>query len=388
MINLAVFFGGRAAEHDVSIITGTQFIENADKSKYKIIPVYISRTGEWYTGDILADAKFYLNPDFTKKGIEKVFLLPIAGSKGLLKKTAFGMKTVAEIDVAAIAMHGMHGEDGTLQGLFELADLPYTSAGVVGSAVGMDKIVMKAAFKGMDVPALDCVYFERHEYEKEPGISLQKIEEAFSYPVIVKPANQGSSIGITKAANQSELKAGIELACKYDRRILVEPAIEDLTEINCAVIGEGANACTSFLEQPITAKDVLDFSEKYLKGPGASKGMKSLERILPAQLPKEKEEEIKTYALEIFKGFDLKGVVRIDFMIDNKADQVYANEVNTIPGSFAFYLFEPAGLPYGKMIDRLVEGAFTRYKEKAQSNFAYDSEILQKIGVGAKGAKR
>ncbi|MGI6664654.1 MAG: D-alanine--D-alanine ligase family protein [Christensenellaceae bacterium] len=389
MINLAVFFGGRTAEHDVSVITGTQFIENADPKKYNIIPVYISRTGEWFTGDVLKKASFYLNPDFSKKGIEKVILSPVAGSRDLLKKTTFGMKSVAQIDVAAIAMHGMHGEDGTLQGLFELADIPYTSAGVTGSAVGMDKIIMKAAFKGMGIPVLDCVYFERKEYEEDKSATISRIEETFSYPLIIKPANLGSSIGISKATDGEELANGIEVAIRYDRRILVEPAIDALKEINCAVVGLGADAKTSLLEQPVSTKEVLDFSEKYLKGAGASKGMKSLDRILPAQLPEETEEAIKEYSLAIFKGFDMKGVVRIDYMIDEETGLVYANEVNTIPGSFAFYLFEPAGLPYAALIDELVEHALRRYREKAESNFAFDSEILKKVGSGTKsGAKQ
>ncbi len=387
MINLAVFFGGRTSEHDVSIITGTQLIENADKSKYRIQPVYISREGEWYTGTPLADAKFYLNPDLNRKGIDKVFLSPAAGSRELIKKTAFGFRPVFFIDVAVIAMHGMHGEDGTLQGLFELADLPYTSAGITGSAAGMDKIVMKAAFKGLGIPVLDCVYFERTEYLKDKDAVLAKVENTSPYPVIVKPANLGSSIGISRAADRPSLIQGIEVAISYDRRILVEPAITDLTEINCAVLGEGGDALPSLLEQPVSAKAVLDFSEKYLKG-AAAKGMKSLDRILPAKLPKETEEAIKTYSLEIFKGLDMKGVVRIDFMIDNANHKLYANEVNTIPGSMAFYLFEPAGIPYPKLIDRLVDVALKRHEEKLATNFAFDSEILKKIGKGTKAGTK
>ncbi len=383
MINLAVFFGGRTAEHDVSIITGTQFIENADKTKYNIIPVYISREGYWYTGKPLANAHFYLKADLSMKGIDRVILSPEAGSRELIKKTAFGIKTVAKIDVVALAMHGMHGEDGTLQGLMELADIPYTSAGVTGSSAGMDKILSKAAFKGLGIPCLDCVYFERQEYQDNPQKIINKIEQAFTYPVIVKPANLGSSIGIKKAHDQTELEEAIDLALNYDRRILVERAIQDLKEINCAVLGDGSQAVTSFLEQPLSKGEILDFADKYLPENGESKGMKSLDRILPAQLPLEMEKKIKEYALEIFKGFDMKGVVRIDFMIDNATNEIYANEVNTIPGSFAFYLFEPAGLPYKKMIDRLVDGAIQRHQEKSKSNYAFDSAILQKIDTGS-----
>ena len=384
MLNLAVFFGGRTAEHDVSIITGTQFIENADTQKYHIIPVYISREGLWYTGEALADAKFYLHPDLSRKGISRVWLSPEAGSRELMKKTAFGVKAVERIDVAAIAMHGMHGEDGTLQGLFELADIPYTSAGVGGSSAGMDKILSKAAFKGLGVPCLDAVYFERSEYEASKEDIARRVEEAFSYPVIVKPANLGSSIGIQKAHDRAELMDALALAASYDRRILVEPAIEKLREINCAVLGNGAEAQTSLLEQPLSKGEILDFADKYLPTQGGSKGMKSLDRILPAKLPEETEAEIK--------ALGCNGVSRIDFMIDEATGKVYANEVNTIPGSFAFYLFEPAGLPYRQLIDRLVEGAQKRYREKSESKYAFDSAILQKVDMnslktpGLKGA--
>ena len=387
MINLAVFFGGRTAEHDVSIITGTQFIENADKSKYNILPIYISRKGEWYYGKQLADARFFLNPDFSQKGIEKVFFFPEAGARMLYKRGRFGLKEVEMIDVAAFAMHGMHGEDGTLQGLFELADMPYTSAGVTGSAVGMDKIIMKAAFKGLGIPALDCIYFSRVEYERDADSILKKAEDAIPYPMIVKPASLGSSIGITKAKNREELKTGIDVAMHFDRRILIEPAIQDLTEINCAVIGLGSEAKVSLCERPVTTKEVLDFSEKYLHNQNGSKGMKSLDRELPAKISKEMEEEIHRLSLEIFKGLDMAGVVRIDYMIDNASNTLYANEINTIPGSFAFYLYEPMGISYAQLIDILVENALKRNKQKAASQFRFDSDILKKAGAGAKRVK-
>ena len=387
MKNLAVFFGGRSVEHDVSIITGTQLIENADASKYNIMPVYISRSGQWYAGEKLRDSKFFVHPDLEQKGIDKVFLPPTAGSRSLLRETRFGLKSVFDIDVAILAMHGMHGEDGTLQGLMELADIPYSSAGVTGSAAGMDKIVMKAAFQGLGFPVLDSVYFERGEYARDPEEICGRVEQKLGYPVIVKPANLGSSIGITKAKDAASLKEGIEVAIHYDRRILVEPAIDDLTEINCAVVGLGSDAKTSLCERPITAKEVLDFSEKYLHNQGGSKGMKSLDRELPAKISKEKQEEIERLALQIFKGLDMAGVVRIDFMIDNATDTLYANEVNTIPGSFAFYLYEPMGIKYSQLIDILVENALKRSKQKAASQFSFDSEILKKAGAGTKRVK-
>lgn len=383
MINLGVFFGGRSAEHDVSIITGTQLIENADRSKYNIFPVYIDREGKWFTGEELKDARFFLKPDFTKKGIKEVSFSPETGVNELVTKGVFGQKTVAKLDAAIIAMHGMHGEDGTLQGLFELSDLPYQSCGVTGSSASMDKVITKAICKGIDVPCLDGLFYERDEAEKKQAAVMDEIEAKIGYPVIVKPANLGSSIGIKKAHDRKELGEALELACSYDRRILVEHAIDNLKEINCAVLGLGGDAETSLLEQPLSKGEILDFADKYLSNASGSKGMKSLDRILPAVLPKDQEKIIKESALKVFKYMDMKGVVRIDFMIDMDNGKVYLNEINTIPGSFAFYLFEPAGLKYKQMIDRLVDIAFRRLEEKKRSNFAYDSSILQKVGKGS-----
>ncbi len=383
MKNLAVFFGGRTVEHDVSIITGTQLIENADKAKYNIMPVYISRSGEWYAGEKLKNAKFFVELNLKDKGIDKVILSPSAGSRTLMKETKFGLKPVFDMDVAVLAMHGMHGEDGTLQGLMELADIAYTSAGVTGSAAGMDKIVMKAAFKGLGFPVLESVYFERAEFEKNPEGVCDLVGSKLTYPVIVKPANLGSSIGIAKADDREKLQVAIQIAANYDRRILVENAVTDIMEINCAVVGAGADATVSLCEQPVTTKEILDFGEKYLRGSG-SKGMKSLVRKIPADIPAEMEKQIRALSLEVFKALDMKGVVRIDYIIDQSTDTLYINEVNTIPGSFAFYLFEPMGIPYAALIDTLVECALARKKEKESSNFAFDSEILKKVGGGAK----
>jgi len=387
MKNLAVFFGGRSVEHDVSIITGTQFIENADQSKYTIMPVYIARDGKWYCGAKLKEVGTFKNFNPDDKEIDEVFLYPVPDKGTLYKKGKFGLKPVFTIDVAVIAMHGMHGEDGTIQGIFEMADIPYTSPGVTGSAVGMDKIVMKAAFKGLGFPVLDSCYFERSEILENTKAVMEKVEACLPYPVFVKPANLGSSIGISKAKDAESLERALLIASNYDRRVLVERAVTDIMEINCAVLGVGGQARASLCEQPVTWKEFLTFDEKYLRGSGPSKGMKSLTRKIPADIPKEMEERIKNLSLEIFKAFDLKGVVRIDYIIDQSTGELFVNETNTIPGSFAFYLFEPDGLSYKELIDVLIEDAIRQMREKEKNVFAYDSDILKKTGLGAKGTK-
>ena len=386
--SIAVFFGGRSVEHDVSIITGLQIVDNADKEKYNVFPVYISRKGEWFCGEALRDVAFYkqFNPD--AKGLQRVFLSPVPGKKELLYAAKFGVKTYCALDAALLGMHGMHGEDGTIQGLFELADIPYSSAGVTGSGVGMDKIVMKCAFRGAGLPVLDAVYFERGRFEKEPEGVLDETEKTLCYPVFVKPANLGSSIGISKAKDREALREALAVAFSYDRRAMVETAVEDIMEVNSAVLGYGDDITVSLLEQPVTWKDFLTFDEKYLRKDAGSKGMASLSRQIPAPIDEETAEKITRMSRTVFTTLDLKGVVRIDYIIDRAAGEVYVNEVNTIPGSLAFYLFEPMGISFKEIIDRLVVFAEKQMRDKAASSFAYDSSILQKAGRGAKGVKK
>lgn len=385
MKDIGVFFGGRSAEHDVSIITGLQLIENMDREKYRPVPVFISSDGIWYTGDKLLNTAFYRN--FDEKQVEKVFFSPVAGNKSLEKAGFFGIKEVARIDAAVIAMHGMHGEDGTLQGLFELADMPYTSANVAGSAVCMDKIIMKAACIGFDIPVLPGVDFLRDEFESDREGVLSAVKGKCGFPVIVKPANLGSSIGVSRADDEAEFERAVALAGSYDRKILVERFITNLKEINCAVLGEGVDVMTGVCEEPVSSGKILDFKDKYLSGGGKSEGMKSLSRKIPAEIPEETDLKIKELSKKIFRKLGLKGVVRIDYMIDMDSNELYLNEINSIPGSFAFYLYDPIGLPYKKLIDRLIDGAFAAMNEKKKNNFAYDSRILDKVTKGAKAGK-
>jgi len=395
--NVAVLFGSRSVEHDVSIVTGIQLIENIDKEKYDVIPVYIAKDGEWYTGEKLADIAFVREFDKNAKGIKRVCLPPVPGTKGLLTCPESGglfgraKQEHIPVDVVIPALHGLHGEDGTVQGLLELADIPYTSCGVVGSAAGMDKYVMKCAFRGAGVPVVDGVVFNRDEWEKDPDAVANRLEAEVGYPMFIKPANLGSSIGISRADNREKLFFAVTVAAAYDRRIIAEQAVVDNIEINCSCVGFGGDVTASVCEQPISWGELLDFSAKYLSGGGkpgtASSGMASLNRLIPAPISEELTKKVQDLSVKIFKALDCKGVVRIDFLYDTKNDQLYANEINTIPGSFAFYLWEPLGIPYSELIDKLIACAELAHREKACSNYAFESDILKKTGLGAKGAK-
>lgn len=380
--NLAVTFGGRTVEHDISIITANQLMHSADKSKYNIIPIYIDRDGKWYTGEKLLDVGYFKKFDPTAKGVKRVFLSCAADPT--LYEYGKKQRPVCTIDVAIPAMHGLHGEDGTIQGVFELSDIPYSSAGVVGSSVGMDKVVMKAAFSGFGFPVLDSLYFERDDFYADSDGVCAKVDEKLGFPVFVKPANLGSSIGINRADNCDELSYAMDVAAKYDRRLLVEKAVTDIMEVNCSVMGTPADAKVSAIEQPLTTGKLLGFEDKYMRGGKGSEGMKSLGRKIPADISDEIATQVRQLSLDIFKALDMKGVVRIDYIIDQSVGKLYVNEVNTIPGSFAFYLWEPVGVSFSALVDSLVSIAERQMREKKKSEFAFDSSVLQKVASGLK----
>lgn len=392
---VAVFFGGRSVEHDISIITGHQLIENINERKFDAFPVYISRDGKWYVGENLLNLAFLRNFDPQDKTITSVYLLPVPGSRSLLEVGSKGglfakKQKEFSFDVAVLAMHGYGGEDGTLQGMLEMADIPYTSSGVLGSSAGMDKILMKETFRGEGIPVTAGCWFYRSEWEMDPDAVISSVEENLDYPVIVKPANLGSSIGINRANDRDELYEMVELAIQYDRRILVEYAVQNKVEYNCSVLGFDQDIQASVCEQPLVGEELLTFFEKYLRNlkSGKSSGMKSTSRIIPAPIDAELTGKIQTYSKKIFRLFDCKGVVRIDYLYDTDTQQLYVNEINTIPGSFAFYLWEQSGISFEQLIEHLIEYALQAHREKNRNVFAYDSEVLKKVVSGSKGTKQ
>ncbi|MEG2859683.1 MAG: D-alanine--D-alanine ligase family protein [Clostridia bacterium] len=390
-LTLAVLFGGRACEHDVSIISGLQAADAAEKAGYRVVRTYIGRDGAWFVGDALKDIKGYAQ--FDPARVSRVLPLGEGGKLVLIKypeakKALFGAgRTVLDTcDVAFPVMHGMNGEDGTLQGMFEMMDVPYTSAGVLGSSVGMDKILMKQLFKGCGLNVLPGEWVSRDEWEKDRLACLDRMEEALPYPMYAKPANLGSSIGISRADDRAGLERAIDVAAAYDRRVLVEKGVSDLREVNCAVLGYAGHIRASVLEMPVRWDKFLTFDEKYLRSAkGGSKGMASLSRQIPAPISAEATQQVKDMALSAFRAMDLKGVVRVDFILDG--DEIYLNEVNTIPGSLAFYLWEATGVSFGQLIDTLVEDALSACADKRKSVFSFDSNILAAQCAGSKGSK-
>ena len=388
-IQLGVMFGSRSCEHEVSIISAVQLMRAADRQTYDVIPIYISKKGEWFTGDPLFDIATYTPFDENRKGIRRVQLDLTAGSRALITreqgKGLFAKEQqviVARLDCVIPVFHGLHGEDGTVQGLLELCNIPYASSGVGASAVGMDKVYMKLFFQGCGFPVLPGRWFLRADWEKNPEEVMNDIENNLPYPVFVKPASLGSSIGVTRANDRASLKEALELAFEFDRKTLVEKGLCEPLELNCSVLGYDGEAEASEIEMPISGGDLLTFMDKY--GSNSTKGMASLKRFLPAPIEPELKERIQKLSVDIFKAMDCKGVVRIDYMFDAPSQELYITEINTIPGSLAFYLWEACGLPYTKLIDRMVECAMKAEQDKEENNYAYTSDILKNISMGGK----
>ena len=387
--NVAFFFGCMSVEHEVSIISAVQAMLAVDTEKYNVIPVYVTKNGEMFTGDSLLKIENYRDLPALLKNVWAVNFVR-RGDKVLMVKDTkgvFAKKSETVIDVAFPVVHGTNCEDGTIQGYLEFLGLPYVGCNVLASAVGMDKAVFKDVLKRQGLPVLDCVTFYSREYAKNPKGIKAEILEKIGLPAIIKPINLGSSVGISKAKNEDELIAAIELAASFADRILVERAIENLREINCSVLGNATDCRASVCEEPFMKDEILSYEDKYLSS-GKSKGMASLGRKIPADLDEARSNEIRELACKIFKAIDGNGVVRLDFMIAKDTDTVYANEINTIPGSLAFYLWDATGLSYKDLLDEMITLAFKRAREKENITFTIDTNILAGVSFGgSKGAK-
>lgn len=389
--NIAVLFGCRSVEHEVSIISAVQAMRAIKREKYDVTPIYVTKSGEMYTGNALFEIENYRNLPELLKQSDPVLLARKNGGVYMVYENSgfFSKKKDVKIDLAFPVVHGTNCEDGTVAGYLEYLGLPYIGCDILSAAVGMDKAVFKDVLKSAGLPVLDCVTFRTREYMLEKQKITAELEEKIGFPLIIKPVNLGSSVGITKVNDKDSLDAAITLAASFTDRILAEHAVTSLREINCSVIGDPDSCEASVCEEPFMHDEILSYEDKYLsnsKG-GASKGMASLGRKIPADLSEEKANEIKTLACDIFKAIGASGVVRIDFLIDTKTDKVYANEINTIPGSLSFYLWEPTGLKYSDMIDKLVELAFARQRSRENLTYTIDTNILSGVSFGAKGAK-
>jgi len=407
MLNIGMVFGGVSPEHEVSIISCLQAAAALDRTRYHPVPLYIAKDGSWYTGPHLLDIEAYQDLDALRSSALRVTLAPgLYGALELGTTTGRGFRrqtTATRIDVVFLGLHGGAGENGGLQGLCETFNVPYTGSGVFGSALGMDKVLSKMLCRDQSIPIVDFVAVRESDWGYREETWLDRCEAALGYPVVVKPARLGSSIGIAKADDRIELNAAIEEAFRYDDKVVVEQAVHPLREINCSVLGDVDEAIASVLEEPVTGKELLTFQEKYMRGSdgrgakeaplvrgakAGAEGMASLDRMIPAPIPEALAEEIRALAVRVFQLFECAGVARIDFMLNRDTETVYFNEINTIPGSFSFYLWQPSGIPFDALTHRMIEIARKRHRDANSRVRSYDVNLLAARSLkGLKGAK-
>ena len=384
--NIGVFFGGRSTEHEISVISASQAMHAIDRDKYDVTPIYISKQGRFYTGDALFDVANYRDIPSLLAKCTQVYMEPSYGDYNLyrVKKPMFGSAVLTTLDVVIPVLHGSNVEDGIFEGVLETIGIPYAGCNTLASANGMDKITMKMILRESGVPVIDYVWFTDKEWFKKRDELIARIEDKIGYPVIVKPANLGSSVGIGRAANREQMIEKIEVAEKYSSRIIVEHMVDNLKEINCSVLGDCDEYQMSVLEEPIKSAEILSYEDKYMGGTKGTKGMQASQKRIPADLSKDMTDRIQYLAGETFRVLGCHGVSRIDFIIDDDTKEIYVNEINTIPGSLSFYLWEATGLKFDQLMDRLVKLALKRKREQGQKTVSYDQNIFS-LGGGVKG---
>ncbi|MCL2010276.1 MAG: D-alanine--D-alanine ligase [Synergistaceae bacterium] len=384
-MKVGVFFGGKSVEHEVSVISALQAAHSFDRTKYDVIPVYMTKDGYMYVGDRVGKIEEYRDiPSLLKNSLRVTGVMD--NGRFLLVRypmRRFGSSVYSAIDVAFPVVHGTNVEDGALQGYFKTMSVPFAGSDVTASALGMDKYAAKAVLKDCGIPVLNCKRVLMKPFFKNTKAVIREIEGEFPYPAVVKPLNLGSSIGVQKVSGATELEDALELAFQYAGVAVVERAVQNLREINCAVLGDADSAVASECEEPISAHSVLDYSDKYISG---GKGMSAAKRKFPADISPETRDKVRDLALKAFHALGCCGVARVDFLTDALSGDIWVNEVNTIPGSLSFYLWGPtklsSGLSYTQLLDRLVELALKRERENSSLSYSLDINLLAGFAPG------
>lgn len=407
-ITVGLLFGGRSVENEISVVTALQTLESMDKERYEIVPIYIAKSGKWYSGEKLLTVSNYKDMKSLLAQTPQVYMRPIYGDHNLylVKKSLFGKDVLAKLDVVLPTLHGTNCEDGTLQGVLTSTGVPFVGCNTLASANGMDKITMKMILKECGIPVVDYFWFNDKEWYADRDAVIVRLENRLSYPVIVKPANSGSSVGIKAAHNREELIEAVDEAASFTTRVIVERLVTRLKEVNCSVMGDYNDCDTSVCEVPMRSGEILSYQDKYMRGGGGknagtkgakmggtkgggisgeSEGMRSTLREIPAKLQEGETERIQTLAKETFKALSCDGLSRIDFIIDEEDRNIYVNEINTIPGSLSSYLWEYSGKKFPEVIDRLIELAFARSREESFKITDFGGNIFAAMPSG--GAK-
>lgn len=359
-LRVGVIFGGRSGEHEVSLVSATSVINALDKEKYEVVPIGIAQSGRWLSSE--GALQLLKSKDGLEQEPER-FLVPEPNRQALMSVSG---ERGSRLDVVFPVVHGTYGEDGSLQGLLELANIPYVGAGVLGSALGMDKIVQKQLYEQAGIPVPRYVWFHSSSFRSKQRKVTAEIEKYLKYPVFTKPANTGSSVGISKAHNRKELLEYLSVAADYDRKVIIEQGVKNAREIECSVLGND-DPVASVPGEIIPSNEFYDYDAKYVDGKSAV--------VIPADLPKKTMKEIQQLAAKAFRVLDLAGMARVDFFVSGKNYKIYLNEVNTIPGftSISMYpkLWQASGISYGELLDRLISLAMERHREKSALKTTY-----------------
>ena len=366
MKNLGVIYGGISLEHEVSVITAVQLMKNVDKSKYNLIPVYVDKKGNWWTGSSLNDISYYGKQDlYNPTNLQKYFI---------------SINDENEIDVAILCFHGDYGESGKVQSLFELAEIPYQSSDVTSSSLVFDKIFTRLALKSCDIPQPKFSWFTSEDWKTNRDFVIDQICN-LDFPLYLKPSNSGSSIGIARVKKQADLAKVIEETFKYDSRVLAESEVKDCIEVNVSVLGYGKDCVSSVTEQPIKSSELLSFADKYQNSGSKKSGMASANRRTPAPISKNLTQKLQEVSKKIFYNLNCNGVVRVDFFANPTTEEIFLIEVNTIPGSMSYYLWQESGIKYEELIDKLVEIAVRKFTEKKKRINSFETNILKNAKI-------
>lgn len=392
---IGIFFGGKSVEHEVSIISAMQVIENLNKERYDVVPVYISKDNRFYTSELLTRVEEFRDLDEVKRLSNEVYFTQDEGKMVLNAKKGIFKKVLAKLDVVFPVVHGLNVEDGTLEGLLEMYNVSYVGCDVCSSAVGMNKIVFKKVLEASKLPVVEYETLNVSEFEEDMDKAFEKITRTLSLPVIVKPSNLGSSVGIEVIKKKEEFKEKMQNVFEFCDSVLVERCVTNLREINCSVLGNFVEQDVSVLEEPIKNDEILSYKDKYMGngskggklGTKSSKlggtkgsGMASLSRKIPADLTKAQEEEVYKLAKSTFKILNCEGISRIDFILDGDNNKIYVNEINTIPGSLSYYLWQPKGIEFDELLDRAIRYAIKRKEKRDKITYSTNVNILNMSG--------
>lgn len=400
MKRVGLVFGSRSVEHEISVTTAGKAYEVLRQlaGEYETVPLYVNKDGAWLTGGAVArlltvEAEGRATEDLSKRKslqqtfkqdlerlergtgsgeVEQLFLAPDRSIRHLCehpeRRAWFRGRLQARMDIAFPVVHGTHGEDGTLQGLFELADIPYVGPGVAASATGMDKILSKLIFRGAGLPTVEATWFTRRQWLEDEATAAARVESSLPYPVVVKPAMAGSSVGIVRAASTPELRRAVAQAVQFGSRVLVERAVEDRVEIQCAVLGNHDLAVSEF-EELVRAAGIVSYEDKYLRRVETAEEIDIAPSHIPARIPEDLARQVKSLALDAFRALDARGISRVDFLVDRSTMRPYVNEVNTLPGSLCLRLWEASGIKPVELIRRLLTLAVEAHAEKGGTRF-------------------